>query len=144
MANNKSAVQDKNLLWEKYKHEIELHRGYMDLAIKLNLFFYAITGAIVSFYFLHIGEKPLLKWSLVLPFFMSVSFALFFFFSARSTSATNDEILRICKELDLPVYSLIAEVLKWLLYIFFSLMIISAVGLLMAFFKDADFSCLLG
>lgn len=51
-------MDDRELLWKQYQLNIELYRTYLDLALKLNLFYYAITGAIVSFYFAH-PEDPL-------------------------------------------------------------------------------------
>lgn len=37
--------------WNDFKLNVELHKSYLDLALKINLFYYAITGAILSFYF---------------------------------------------------------------------------------------------
>jgi hypothetical protein len=87
-------MDDRELLWKQYQLNIELYRTYLDLALKLNLFYYAITGAIVSFYFAH-PEDPLIKFSLVLPTVMSAAFSAFFTYGAILSRNTRTEIFRI-------------------------------------------------
>lgn len=87
-------MDDRELLWKQYQLNIELYRTYLDLALKLNLFYYAITGAIVSFYFAH-PEDPLTKFSLVLPTVMSAAFSAFFYYGAILSRNTRTEIFRI-------------------------------------------------
>lgn len=78
-----SKVLGNNLDWENYKHQVEIHRSYLDLVIKINAFYYAITGAIVSFYFLHIDKEPLVNFSLLLPLIMSAGLMVFFIEALR-------------------------------------------------------------
>ena len=124
------------LLWEKYKHEIETHRVYLDLAIKLNASYYAITGAIVSFYFLHIKEHPELRWSLLLPILMSFVLAIFCYQSGRSAKITQKDLENLASSLNFEVYSAIGNVLAFLLNIFFVLLVICFLGLVAVTFKD--------
>jgi hypothetical protein len=65
------------IFWRQYQLNIDTYRGYLDLVLKMNGFYYAVTGAIVSYYFAHSSEE-LMKLSLVLPIVMSVALAVFF------------------------------------------------------------------
>ena len=119
------------LLWKQYELNVNLYRSYLELVLKVNLFYYAITGAIVSFYFAHPGE-PLVRFSLVLPLFMSVAFAGFFIYGAILSRHTRTEIFNIREALKLQtapevnvlivflwifavVFALVAAALLWLI-----------------------------
>lgn len=56
---------------------VELYKFYMDLTVKFNVFYYAVTGAILSFYFANQNIDDV-KYSLLLPILMSIAFAGFF------------------------------------------------------------------
>lgn len=129
-----SAPSD-DLLWKRYEHDVNLHRGYLDLVLKLNIFYYAVTGAIISFYFLHSSE-PLIKYSLVLPFIMSVALAVFFWRAASAADISDKYIMDVAEKLGFDVYSAVAKVLSFLLRIFFCLMVISSAGIAILFLKD--------
>ncbi len=124
------------LLWKKYEHEVSLNRGYLDLVLKINIFYYAITGAILSFYFLHVDDEPIVKFSLVLPFLMSLSFIYFFIRSAKASRYANKEIVDLAQAINFNGYSIIAKVLEHFLWIFSILMITVAIGLLVLFFIE--------
>ena len=47
----------------------------MELTVKIQTLFYAITGAIISYYFAHSPVENI-KYSLLIPFFMSIGFTL--------------------------------------------------------------------
>jgi len=58
--------------WKEYNLHIDLYKYYLELSLKANLFFYAITGTIVGFYLTHpeVGYK---KVSLLLPILLSLA-----------------------------------------------------------------------
>jgi hypothetical protein len=58
--------------WKEYNLHIDLYKYYLELSLKANIFFYAITGTIVGFYLTHpeVGYK---KVSLLLPIMMSLA-----------------------------------------------------------------------
>lgn len=58
--------------WEQYKISIDNYKFYIEMTIKLNAFHYAITGAILSFYFTH-ADIGVAKWLLLLPVIFSKS-----------------------------------------------------------------------
>jgi hypothetical protein len=124
-----------SFLWEQYKHCIDLHRSYLDLVIKINVFYYAVTGAIISFYFYN-SEDPLMRFSLVLPFLMSIALAIFFYRAASAADVTHSDIEKMATNLGFEVFSVIAAVLAFLLRIFFGLMVVSAIGIFILFFRD--------
>lgn len=74
-------MEPAELLWKQYAQNVELYKFYMDLVIKLNTFYYAITGAIFSFYFAN-TTNPEVKYAVILPLAMSVGFLLFFIYGA--------------------------------------------------------------
>ncbi len=122
------------LLWKKYDHEIVTHKGYLDLVVKLNVFYYAVTGAILSFYFVHIEEEPLVKYSLILPFLMSIGLTVFFIRSAFASRHSQTEIRVLAEALKFKTFSVVAAVLENLLWTFSILMIVVALGLFVLFF----------
>lgn len=127
-------VEEKeSFLWERYKHNVDLHRSYLDLVIKINTFYYAITGAIISFYFLHVKD-PLINYSLILPFLMSIGLAVFFFRCALASRLSQKDIENIAERMNIKTYSAVAAVLEFLLWIFFVTASIVAVGLIVLFF----------
>lgn len=123
-------------LWKRYEHDVNLHRTYLDLAIKLSLFHYAVTGAIISFYFVQKAEHPLITYSLLLPFFMSVSFAVFFFKAANAANISDKYIEKLANSLGYEVYSAVAKVLAFLMRIFLFLMLLTSAGIMVLFIQD--------
>jgi len=86
---------DKDLLWKQYQLHIDLYKHYLDLVVKFNVFYYAITGAFLSYYFSHLAS-PFVKWSLIFPIAMSVFFAWVFYKGARVVNYVDDEVMFIC------------------------------------------------
>ncbi|CAM3955606.1 hypothetical protein VIAQ111709_20510 [Vibrio aquimaris] len=44
-------MEDTSTKWKDFELSVELHKFYVDFIVKLNFFYYAITGAILSFHF---------------------------------------------------------------------------------------------
>ncbi len=116
-----------NIQWENYKLHVDLYRSYLDLALKLNLFYYAITGAILSFYFSH-QTDPLIRYSLILPLVMSIAFAGFFAYGAKLNNVTREAIDNMSTALNLPIAPEV-RVLSVYLWIFVILFLIVALSL---------------
>lgn len=116
------------LLWRQYEMHNQLYRGYLDLVVKVNVFYYAITGAIISFYFAHVGSNELIRWSLLFPLLMSITLATLFFFAAYSAQTTRKDVFAIRDALGLKTAPEQA-VLMALLIIFGVLMVFVALGL---------------
>ena len=43
-------MSDPEMLWRQYSLHVDLYKFYLDLAIKINVFYYAVTGAILAYY----------------------------------------------------------------------------------------------
>lgn len=126
-------MDDRELLWNQLTLNVDLHKHYLKLVIEFNAFYYAITGAIVSFYFAHV-DQPLVKDSLVLPFAMSLLFAGFFAYGAVLTRVTRADVYKIRDALKLGSAPEM-QVLTALLYISSILMLIVASALVFLFFR---------
>ncbi|MDT7540818.1 MAG: hypothetical protein QOE33_722 [Acidobacteriota bacterium] len=85
---------DKELLWKQYQMSIDLYKHYLELVIKFNVFYYAITGAFLSYYFSHLGSD-LVKWSLIFPIIMSTFSAWVSYRAARSVKYGHIEAMYI-------------------------------------------------
>ena len=91
------------IIWNDFKMSVDLHRSYLDLTIKLNMFYYAITGAILSFHFTN-GAVEVSKYALYLPLLLSIGLAIFFLWSARLANNLRIAIKKGAKALELEFY----------------------------------------
>lgn len=115
-----------DILWKQYAQTVELYKFYMDLVVKLNVFYYAVTGGILSFYFGNPGIENI-KFSLILPIVMSLAFAGFFIYGGYLMKALRTDVFEIRDALSLKVAPDVG-VLANLLYIFAVVFIIVAFG----------------
>lgn len=120
-------MDQREIFWRQYQLNIDTYRGYLDLVLKMNGFYYAVTGAIVSYYFAHRAEE-LMKLSLILPLIMSIALAVFFALGAFAARVTRNETFSLRDKLGLEATAEIA-VLIVLLGISAGLMLIVAGGL---------------
>lgn len=118
----------KDDLWKQYEISVDLYKHYLKLAIEINVFYYAITGAIVSYYFAHRMEAPEIRFALMLPILMSVLLTLFFVYGSIMNRYSRDEVFRVRDALGLRVAPELA-VLGWLLIVFAALMALVALSL---------------
>jgi hypothetical protein len=124
-ANPPRPVPTPDLLW---KHI----RDTWELLLKFNVFYYAATGAIVSYYFSK-PDIPWMKFSLWFPILMSIGFAILFIYGASQTHVVRQELFDIRDKLGLdtaPEY----KVLYIFLWVSSVLMLITASGLLVMMF----------
>ncbi len=91
---------DKELLWKQYALHVDLYKHYLDLVLKFNIFYYASTGAILSFYFSK-TDVGLIKFSLLFPIMASVCFGVLFLYGANALRVTRQEMFDIRDKLDL-------------------------------------------
>jgi cytochrome b subunit of formate dehydrogenase len=93
----------KDDVWKQYEINVDLYKHYLKLTIEINVFYYAITGAIVSYYFAHRMEAPDIRFALMLPILMSVLLALFFIYGSIMNRYSRDEMFRVRDALGLRV-----------------------------------------
>ena len=116
----------RELLWRQYSLHIDLYKFYMDLVVKFNIFYYAVTGAIASFYFANPSISNL-KYSLLLPLVMSITFAGLFGYGAWLMRILRQDVFEIRNELVLQTAPDV-RVLSILLYIFAVVFLLVAAG----------------
>jgi len=57
---------------ESYKAFVDVFKGYLDTALTANIWFYALTGAVVSYYLKNKEDARYLRFSLILPFVLGI------------------------------------------------------------------------
>jgi hypothetical protein len=87
-------TSDKDLLWKQYELQVELYKKYLELVLKFNIFYYAATGALISYYFSK-SDIALMKYALLLPVLMSFGFAALFSYGAWAQAVSREEIFNL-------------------------------------------------
>jgi hypothetical protein len=95
-------LSERELLWRQYNLHVDLYKFYLDISLKLNVFFYLITGGILTFYFANSSE-PLIRYSLLLPIILSVAFGGVFIYGSILMSVIRRDIFQIRDNLNLDV-----------------------------------------
>ncbi len=120
-------MDSSELLWRQYQQNVDLYKFYMDLTVKFNVFFYAVTGAIVSFALAQHSGNELIRFSLLLPLVMSLCFAGFFVYGGVLMRVLRRETFAIRDALKLKAAPDVG-VLSVLLYLFAFVFLIIAIG----------------
>lgn len=89
-----------DLLWKQYSLHVDLYKFYLDLVIKVNVFYYAITGAILSYYFQHNGDG-ISRYGLLLPVCFSFAIGAIFLYGSSLVSVVREEMFSIRDRLGL-------------------------------------------
>lgn len=109
-----------------------LFKHYLELLVKFNVLFYAITGAILSYYLTHI-EIRIARFALLLPAIVALMFALLFVYGIILLEYWRNDLFWIRDQLKLKSI-LEVRVLSLFLFISSVLLFIVAVGLLVLVF----------
>lgn len=103
----------------------------LELVLKFNIFYYAATGALISYYFSK-SDIALMKYSLLLPVLMSLGFAALFFYGAWAQAVSREEIFNLRDALGLETAPE-TRVLQVLLCISAFLMLVVGIVILVFF-----------
>ena len=122
-------LSERELLWRQYNLHVDLYKFYLDIALKLNVFFYAITGGILSFYFANSNER-LIRYSLLLPIILSMAFCGVFIYGSILMSVIRRDIFQIRDKLNLDVAPDV-RVLSVLLRVFAIIFFVVAVSMIL-------------
>ncbi len=114
--------------WKDFEMSVNLHKNYLDLVVKLNLFYYAITGAILSFHFTNEIQSVSVI-ALILPILMSLLLGFFLIYASKLAWNLRENIKIRAKKLNLHVYPE-GIVLVTLCIIFGIIMLAVGLGLL--------------
>jgi hypothetical protein len=123
-----------DVLWKQYELHVSLYKAHMELVVKLMTIYYAITGAIVSFYLAH-PEVPLIRWSLALPFIFSVGLGAAALGGTKDAVPVQVEMQNMAAALGLRIYPQTAA-LRHLLWVAACTCILVAIGLVLLFFLN--------
>jgi hypothetical protein len=124
---NAQPIPTRTELLRQYEISVDLYKHHLKLGIELNVFYYAVTGALLSYYFAHQSE-PLMRWSLLLPLVMSILFACLFVYGGIQQNVTRADVFHIRDALGFKVAPE-TLVLSIFLYIFAGLMMVVACAL---------------
>jgi len=123
---------DGELLWKQYALHVDLYKFYLDLAVKVNVFYYAVTGAILTYYFQHAGDN-ITRFALLLPIVFSLTIGGIFFYGANLILVAREELFAIRDKLGVETAPEIA-VLTVFLRSFGTIMVLTGLGLGIFFF----------
>jgi hypothetical protein len=102
------------LLWKHYAQNIDMLKFWFDSAIKLNTFYYAVTGAILSFYFAH--RSPQTRLLPLLPGLLVGALAAFSAWGGAKTETMRTDLKSAAEALGLLTWPEI-HALKYFLWI---------------------------
>ncbi len=111
------------VLLHQYETIVGLYKHHLDLVLKINIFLYAVTGAIVSFYFSQPNDG-LIKYSLVFPAAMNLGYSYFFFISSEKFSFFDIDLKAITSKLNLiscPDIMTVKKMLRLSAWLFLSI-----------------------
>jgi hypothetical protein len=95
-------IHPDNLLWKQYTVYVDLFKFYVDITWKSTTWFYAITGAILVYYFDNANNNnPFLKYSLLLPIVLSFALCAIYFLGASQTKELEQRLCYIREQLRL-------------------------------------------
>jgi len=101
-ATGDTLINPDNFLWKQYIVYVDLFKFYVDIAWKSTTWYYAITGAILAYYFNNADPaNPYLQYALLLPIVLSVAFCAIYFLGAAQTKDLERRMDRICGNLEL-------------------------------------------
>lgn len=95
-----SLINSDDKLWKEYEIYIDIFKYYLDLLLKFNIFYYASTGAILSFFFTQ-TEKRFVEYSLIFPILVSTAFGILFLYGASQFETIQKNISEVRDQLKL-------------------------------------------
>jgi hypothetical protein len=91
------------LNWNRYALHIDLYKFYFELIIKLNIFYFGITGAILSFYLSKNVNNTQLEYVLLLPAFFGVCITVLCIFGDMSITHSKTDIKNLALKMDFDI-----------------------------------------
>jgi hypothetical protein len=132
-ADSEASLDPENLLWKQYMVYVDLFKMYVDNALRPCIWFYAITGALLSFYIDHIdSDQPYLPYALLFPMLFSAGFCIGYFRAVKQVEELRIRFDYIQEQLGLPGRPHV-EFLSYFLRLAGALFGLVGVGLLVVF-----------
>lgn len=101
-AKKSDTLEEDNLLWRQYNVYTDLFKFYVNTTWQVVTWFYAITGAILVYYFDHAPKNSYLRYALVLPAVLSFGFSQIFALGSRQNKDLVNWLDYIRSQLNLP------------------------------------------
>lgn len=103
-ANASDKLDEHNVLWKQYAVMVDLYRFYIDLAWKVNVWYYVTSGAILTYFFANVGqpESPVLPYLLLFYGGASIGFGYLFWRGGGHLNSMIDLFEGIAEKLRLP------------------------------------------
>jgi hypothetical protein len=118
---------------EDYKTCVDIFKGYLDTALTAHIWFYAITGAIASYYLTNPNQYSYVRYSLILPFLLGCALAYTSFIGMSQASALKTNTKNIATKLKIETFPPI-DILRQSLFNFGILDVLIIFGLGFLFF----------
>lgn len=97
---NLGSPSQRELQWREYQMSVDMYKFYVAIVVKAILSYYAITGAILTFYFAQ-TTRPLARWALVLPSALGIGLAVLFRWGADLWQIVRNDAFDIARDLRL-------------------------------------------
>jgi hypothetical protein len=102
-AGSDALVDADSVLWKQYLVYVDLFKLYVDSAWRPCVWFYAITGVLLSFYVDHeSSDQSYLPYALLLPILFSIGFCFVYFRGAKQVEDLRVKLDYIQEHLGLP------------------------------------------
>jgi len=96
-------MEKETIYWEDFKMSVELHKFYLELIVKISFYYFAITGAILSFHFK--SDNPEVSfYGLLLPITLSFLLGIFLLYGARLAWNLKNNIAKRAEKINLDSY----------------------------------------
>jgi hypothetical protein len=96
-------VDESQLNWNRYITHIDLYKFIFELMTKLNIFFYGITGAILSFYLSKAANGTDLEYVLLLPIFFGLGISALAIYGDITLKHSKADIEYLVNKMDISV-----------------------------------------
>lgn len=103
------------LLWKQYELHVGLYKFYLELTLKVNAAFYAISGAVATYTLTH-QDSNVARAALLIPAVLGIGLAIVAGCGAYLQSATRSELIAIRESLKLQTIPEV-KILGWLLWV---------------------------
>lgn len=92
-------------LWRRYDKEVEMYHFYIEMAVKVSLFSFSITGALAAYYFTNPTHKLIVQ-ALIVPIVLNAGLAVLLGFSAKESAKMAAEHRSTCEALEIVPFNM--------------------------------------
>jgi hypothetical protein len=98
--NGNKPREDGELPWKQFEVQVDLYKFFFDIVLKVDAFYYTLTGAILGFY---VSKGQQLRYALLLPIALSVALLFFFRQGRRGIKRSEREVRDVQANLPLKM-----------------------------------------